>query len=85
MACRLLGPVRQEPAYCFESEHRSLKALQKRVVQFARNARTFPDTVFEALLQTLPQLLIQVTDMQQMGDDEAADRKNDAEILEHRE
>jgi len=52
-------------------------------VQFPRNARTFLDADFEALLETLLQLLLQVSDAQPMRDREHADRKNDAEILEH--
>ena len=76
-------PVRQQPAYGFESEHHSLKALKQRVVQFPRNAGTFPDAVLEALFETLPQLLIQVSDAQQMREREHADQKNDAQILEH--
>jgi hypothetical protein len=54
-------------------------------VQFPRNACTFLDAIFEALLETLHESLIQVSDTQQMRDREHADRKNDAEILEHRE
>jgi hypothetical protein len=54
-------------------------------VQFPRNARTFLDAVFEALLEALPQLMLQVSDMQPVRDREHADWKNDAEDIEHRE
>ena len=54
-------------------------------MQFPRNAGTFLDAVFEALIEALLELLIQVSDTQQMRDRQRADRKNDAEILEHRE
>jgi hypothetical protein len=52
-------------------------------VQFPRNACTFLDAVFEALLETLLESLIQVSDTQQMREREHADRKSDVEKIEH--